>query len=170
MLFRSIHVLIPAGKPTKGNVVVRYPGRLGAAGGKPILLLAHLDVVAARREEWPRDPFTMVEQDGFFLGRGTADDKAMAAIFVANLIRLKKENYVPDRDIIVALTADEEGGTANGVDWLLKNHKPLVDAGLVFNEGGGGTTRDGKPLFNAVQATEKVFANVTIRTTNKGGH
>jgi acetylornithine deacetylase/succinyl-diaminopimelate desuccinylase-like protein len=110
------------------------------------------------------------ERDGYYYGRGTADDKAMAAIFIANLIRLEREHYVPDRDVIVALTADEETGTANGAAWLLANHRDLIDADLVFNEGGGGTTRNGKPLFNAVQATEKIFANITIRATNQGGH
>src|SRR5439155_15717429 len=116
------------------------------------------------------DPFVFNERDGYYYGRGTSDDKAMAAIFVANAVRLKREGYVADRDIIVALTADEESGTANGVDWLLKNHRDKVDAGVVINEGGGGVTRNGTPFFNTVQATEKVFANITLRVTNRGGH
>src|SRR3954451_11096733 len=99
---KDVQILIPAGKPTKGNLVVRYHGS-GASGRKPILLLAHLDVVAAKREDWPRDPFTLYEENGFFLGRGTSDDKSMAAAFVANLLRLKEEKFVPDRDIILAL-------------------------------------------------------------------
>jgi acetylornithine deacetylase/succinyl-diaminopimelate desuccinylase-like protein len=110
------------------------------------------------------------EKDGYWYGRGTADDKAMAAIFVANVFRMKREGYVPDRDIIIALTADEESGPANGVDWLIKNHKDKVDAALVINEGGAGTLRDGKPLFNSVQASEKITTNFTLRATNKGGH
>ena len=169
--FPDADLFIGGPRPEKHNVVARLHGAAGSTK-KPLLLLAHIDVVEALKSDWSDnlDPFVFTERDGYYYGRGTADDKAMAAIFVANLIRLKKENYVPDRDIIVALTADEEGGTANGVAWLLKNQPALVNAGLVFNEGGGGTTRDGKPLFNAVQATEKVFANVTIRTTNKGGH
>ena len=169
--FPDADLFIGGPRPEKHNVVARLHAKAGSTK-KALLLLAHIDVVEALKADWSDnlDPFVFTERDGYYYGRGTADDKAMAAIFVANLIRLKQERYVPDRDIIVALTADEEGGTANGVDWLLKNHRDLVDAGIVFNEGGGGTTRDGKPLFNAVQATEKVFANVTIRTTNKGGH
>src|SRR3954464_14266079 len=129
--------------PEKYNVVARIHGR-GASGRKPLLLLAHLDVVEALKSDWSGDldPFVFTERDGYYYGRGTADDKAMAAIFVANAIRMKREGYVPDRDIIVALTADEEGGTANGVDWLLKNHRALIDAGVVINEGGGGTIRE----------------------------
>lgn len=169
--FPDSDIFVGGARPEKHNLVVRLHGRAGATR-KPLLLLAHIDVVEALKADWSAnlDPFVFTEREGYYYGRGTADDKAMASIFIANIIRLKQENYVPDRDIIVALTADEEGGTANGVDWLLKNQRALVDAGLVFNEGGGGTTRDNKPLFNAVQATEKVFANVTIRTTNKGGH
>ena len=168
--FPDADLFIGGPRPEKHNVVARLHGRAGSTR-KPLVLLAHIDVVEALKSDWSDnlDPFVFTERDGYYYGRGTADDKAMAAAFVANLIRLKKEGYTPDRDIVVMLTADEETGTANGVNWLLKNHRELVDAGLVFNEGGGGTTRDGKPLFNAVQATEKVFANKTVRTTNKGG-
>jgi acetylornithine deacetylase/succinyl-diaminopimelate desuccinylase-like protein len=170
----DVQILTPAGKPTKGNLVVRYRGRGGPRAGKPILLLAHLDVVAARREEWPRDPFTVVEENGYFLGRGTSDDKAMAAIFVANVIRYKQEGWVPERDLIVALTADEEGGDANGADWLVKQHRAAIDAAYALNEGGGGTL-DGpgpnaKPLFHTIQAAEKVYTDFTLTTTNTGGH
>ncbi|HEY9226642.1 MAG TPA: M20/M25/M40 family metallo-hydrolase, partial [Gemmatimonadaceae bacterium] len=169
----DVQVLVPAGKPTKGNLVVRYRGRSGASA-KPILLLAHIDVVAARREEWPRDPFTMVEQNGYFLGRGTSDDKAMAAMFVANVLRYKAEGWRPDRDLILALTADEEGGDANGVDWLIKEHRPLIDASYAINEGGGGTLNgpgpDAKPLFHSIQAAEKVYTDFTLTATNPGGH
>ena len=164
-------VFVGGPRPEKHNVVARLRGRQGSTH-KPLLLLAHLDVVEALKADWSNDldPFVFTERDGYYYGRGTADDKAMAAIFVANAIRLKQEGYVPDRDIIIALTADEEGGTANGVAWLLANHRELVDAGVVLNEGGGGTTRDGRPFFNTVQATEKVFTNMTLRATNRGGH
>ena len=158
-------------KPEKYNVVARIHGR-NAAARKPLLLLAHIDVVEALKADWSPDldPFVFTERDGYYYGRGTADDKAMASIFVANTIRMVREHVVPDRDIIIALTADEEGGGSNGVDWLLKNHRDLVDAALVINEGGGGTLRNGKPLFNSVQATEKVTTNITLRATNRGGH
>src|SRR4051794_32651867 len=118
----DVKVLIPNGKPNKGNLVVRYRSRAGAGTAKPILLLAHLDVVAALRSDWPRDPFTLHEENGYFLGRGTSDDKAMASIFVANLIRYKQQGFQPSRDIILALTADEESGDANGAEWLVKEH------------------------------------------------
>jgi acetylornithine deacetylase/succinyl-diaminopimelate desuccinylase-like protein len=165
----DVHVLIPPGKPTKGNLVVRYRGRAGSTV-KPILLLAHLDVVAAKREEWPRDPFTLFEENGFFLGRGTSDDKAMASMFIANLLRLKQEGFVPSRDLILALTADEEGGDANGVEWLIETHKDLIDAAYAINEGGGGTLDGTKPIFHSVQAAEKVPVNFTLTATNPGGH
>jgi acetylornithine deacetylase/succinyl-diaminopimelate desuccinylase-like protein len=157
--------------PNKYNVVARIHGRR-ASGRKPLLLLAHLDVVEALKSDWSADldPFVFTERDGYYYGRGTSDDKAMASIFVANAIRMVREHYVPDRDIIIALTADEEGGNSNGVHWLLENHPQLVDAALVINEGGGGTLRNGKPLFNSVQATEKVSTNITLRATNRGGH
>ena len=170
----DVQILIPPGKPTKGNLVVRLHGRGGPNTAKPILLLAHLDVVAARREEWPRDPFTLTEEGGYFLGRGTSDDKAMAAIFVANVLRYKQENWRPDRDIILALTADEEGGDANGAEWLVKTHRPLIDAAYALNEGGGGTLQgkgnDVKPLFHSIQAAEKVYTDFTLTATNPGGH
>ena len=127
--------------PRKGNLVARCRG---TGARKPLLLLAHLDVVEAKREDWSFDPFTFLEKDGYFYGRGTSDDKAMAAQFVANLIRLKQEGFTPDRDLILALTADEEGGTFNGVDWLVKNHKDLIDAEFAINEGGGGDMRKGQ--------------------------
>jgi acetylornithine deacetylase/succinyl-diaminopimelate desuccinylase-like protein len=156
-------------RPDKGNLVVRYHGN-GAR--KPLLLLAHLDVVQALKTDWSSDldPFVFTERDGYYYGRGSGDDKAMASIFVANLLRFKKEGYVPDRDIILALTADEEGGPANGVRWLLANHKDLIDAANALNEGGGGALRDGKPFINSVGAAEKVSANFTISTANRGGH
>ena len=167
---RDVHLLVPPGKPTKGNLVVRYRGRGGPAAGKPILLLAHLDVVAAWRSDWTLDPFVFSEKDGYFYGRGTGDDKAMASIFVANLLQDRKTGWVPDRDIILALTADEEGGDANGVDFLLAHHRALIDAAYAINEGGGGALRDGTPFFNTVQAAEKVYADFTLTARNRGGH
>jgi acetylornithine deacetylase/succinyl-diaminopimelate desuccinylase-like protein len=163
-------IFVGGPRPEKHNVVARIRGR--STGRKPLLLLAHLDVVEALKSDWSPDldPFVFTERDGYYYGRGTADDKAMAAIFVANVYRLKREGWTPDRDIIIALTADEESGPANGVDWLLKNHRELVDAALVINEGGGGALRNGKPLFNSVQAAEKVTTNFTLRVTNPGGH
>lgn len=165
-------IFVGGPRPEKHNVVARIRGKGGAGAAKPLLLLAHIDVVEALKADWSPDldPFVFTERDGYYYGRGTADDKAMAAIFVANVFRMKQEGFVPDRDIIIALTADEESGPANGVDWLLKNHKALVDGALVINEGGGGTLRDGKPLFNGIQAAEKVTTNFTLRATNRGGH
>ncbi len=161
----DMHVLGP--NPRKGNLVVRLRG---TGARKPVLLLAHLDVVEARREDWSFEPFKFLEQDGYYYGRGTSDDKAMAALFVANLIRFKQEGYKPDRDIIVALTADEEGGDFNGVDWLIKNHRGLLDADFGLNEGGGGAMRQGKKLFNTVQASEKVYQSFRLEVKGKGGH
>ncbi|MBU6366244.1 MAG: M20/M25/M40 family metallo-hydrolase [Gemmatimonadetes bacterium] len=163
----DIHLLGPADAPAKKNLIVRYRGK---GKGKPILLLAHLDVVAALRSDWPRDPFAMVEQDGYFLGRGVADDKSMAAIFTANLLRYKAEGWVPERDLILALTADEEGGNRNGVAWLLANHRALLDAEYAINEGGGGTLMDDQPAFHSIQAAEKVPVNYTLTVLNTGGH
>jgi len=162
----DVRVLGPADK--KGNLVARYRGR--DSGRKPLLLLAHIDVVAADPDDWTLDPFTFIEQDEYYYGRGTTDDKDEAAIYVANLIRLKEEGFLPDRDIIVALTADEESGPHNGVDWLLKNHRDLIDAEYALNEGGGGAIKDGVHITNAVQASEKVYMSYLLETTNPGGH
>ena len=164
---RDIHLVVPPGKPTKGNLVVRYRGR---GRGKPILLLAHLDVVAALRSDWTIDPFVLTEKDGYFYGRGSGDDKAMASIFVANMLRDRKDGWVPERDVILALTADEEGGDANGVEWLLAHNRDLIDAAYALNEGGGGSLRNGAPFLNSVQAAEKVPVNFTLSTSNRGGH
>jgi acetylornithine deacetylase/succinyl-diaminopimelate desuccinylase-like protein len=152
----------------KKNVVVRLHG---AGRHKPVLLIGHLDVVEARREDWTTDPFKFVEKDGYFYGRGTQDMKNGDAIMVAALIRLKKEGFKPDRDIILALTADEEGGTSNGVDWLLKNHRDLIDAQFVINHDDNSVTTDhGKPLFFEMDATEKVYADFLVSARNPGGH
>lgn len=161
----DVRVLGPA--PRKGNLVARLRG---TGARRPLLLLAHLDVVEARRADWSFDPFVFREQDGFFYGRGTSDDKAMAAILTANLIRYRQEGFRPDRDLILALTADEEGGKWNGVDWLVKNHRDLLDAELGLNEGGGGQIKDGRRVAHTVQASEKVYASFRLEVTNAGGH
>lgn len=163
----DVHVLSPA--PRKGNLVARLRG---TGARKPILLLAHIDVVPASREDWSTDPFKLVEQDGYFYARGSGDDKYMAATFVANLIRYRQEGYKPDRDIIVALETDEEilDKDALGIQWLLKNHRDLIDAEFALNEGGGVSLKDGKPVRNTVQTSEKVSATYALTVKNKGGH
>jgi len=170
----DVKILTPPGKPTKANLIVRYHGTAGPNGPKPLLLLAHLDVVAAKRSDWPRDPFTLLEQNGFFYGRGTSDDKAMASIFAANLLGYKQEGWRPSRDIILALTADEESGDSNGPEWIVRDHRDLLDAAFALNEGGGGTLAgsgmDVHPLFNSIQAAEKVYVDFTLTATNPGGH
>ncbi|MEK6375977.1 MAG: M20/M25/M40 family metallo-hydrolase [Acidobacteriota bacterium] len=161
----DVKVLAPA--PRKGNLVARLRG---STREKPILLLAHLDVVEARREDWSIDPFVLTEKDGYFYGRGTSDDKAMAAMWIANLIRYKQEGWVPRRDLIVALTSDEETGPHNGVSWLLAEHRDLIDAAFALNEGGGGRLENGKHQYNGVGASEKVYVTLSLETHNKGGH
>ncbi len=162
----DIHVLGPNDR--KKNLVVRFHG---SGKHKPVLLIGHLDVVEARREDWTTDPFQFVEKDGYFYGRGTQDMKDGDAIMAATLIRLKKEGFVPDRDIILAFTADEEGGKSNGVDWLLNNHRDLIDAEFVLNHDGGEVQLDnGKALALVVDATEKLYSDYQLVTTNPGGH
>src|SRR6266496_527420 len=154
--------------PKKANIIVRYHG---SGKLKPVLLLAHTDVVEAKREDWSMDPFTFIERDGYFYGRGTGDDKAQAAVWIANLLRYKREGFKPDRDIIVALTADEEGGGPyNGVQWLIKNHRPLIDAEFCLNEGGWGEIAGGRKISNDVQVSEKYVVNFRLEVRNKGGH
>jgi acetylornithine deacetylase/succinyl-diaminopimelate desuccinylase-like protein len=166
--FPESEIFLGGASPKKANLVVRHHGT-GAL--KPILLLAHIDVVEAKREDWSMDPFQFVERDGFFYGRGTGDDKAQAAIWIANLIQFKKEGFKPDRDIIVALTADEEGGGPfNGVAWLLKNHRDLIDAEFALNEGGWGESAGGKKISNDLQVSEKYVVNFRLEVRNKGGH
>jgi acetylornithine deacetylase/succinyl-diaminopimelate desuccinylase-like protein len=162
----DVHVLGPNDR--KKNVVVRLRG---SQKQKPVLLIGHLDVVEALRKDWTTDPFQFVEKDGYYYGRGTTDMKDGDAIMSAALIRMKREGFVPSRDIILALTADEEGGTSNGVDWLLKNHRELIDAQFVLNHDGGGVLSDrGKPLFLEVDATEKLYGDFLLTATNPGGH
>jgi acetylornithine deacetylase/succinyl-diaminopimelate desuccinylase-like protein len=164
----DIQVLGPSSNDRKKNIVVRLHG---TGKHKPVLLIGHLDVVEARREDWTTDPFQFIEEDGYYYGRGTSDMKDGDAIMSATLIRMKKEGYVPSRDIILAMTADEEGGSSNGVDWLVKNHRELIDAEFVLNHDGGGVLADhGKPLMMEVNATEKLYGDFVLTTTNPGGH
>ena len=129
-------------------------------------------LVEARREDWSFDPFKLQEVDGFYRGRGTVDDKAMAAIFVANLIRYLGEGYKPDRDLVLALTADEELSDSpnDGVRWLLEHHRELIDAELAINEGGGGVLQNGKPTRNQIQLAEKVYQSYRLEVRDAGGH
>jgi len=165
----DVTFLAPPDHPTKGNVVLRYRGR---HPGKAVLFLGHLDVVEARPEDWSFDPFLLTQQDGWFYGRGTIDMKDGDAALVESLIRLKREHFVPDRDIIVAFTADEEaGGDANGPAFLLQNHRELIDAALAINlDGGGGDLKNGAPLYFEVGTSEKTYVTYTLETTSPGGH
>ena len=166
--FPESDIFVGGAIPTKANVVVRYHG---SGRRKPILLLAHTDVVEAKREDWSMDPFQFIERDGYFYGRGTADDKAQAAVWIANLLRYKREGFKPDRDIIVALTADEEGGGPyNGVHWLIRNKRELIDAEFALNEGGWGEMAGGKKISNDLQVSEKYVINFRWEVRNKGGH
>ncbi len=154
----------------KQNLVVRYRGTPGSKL-KPILIIGHEDVVEARRADWSTDPYILVEKDGYFYGRGTQDMKDGDADVVESFIRLKREGYVPNRDIILALTADEEGGKSNGVSWLLKNRPELIQAAFVINpDGGGPTLHNGKATELPIAATEKTYADYRITATNPGGH
>ena len=163
----DVQVLSPA--PRKGNLVARLRG---SGARRPILLLAHLDVVPANPADWSVEPFKLTERDGYFYGRGTSDDKYMAASFVANLIRYRQEGYRPDRDIIVALETDEEilDRNALGIQWLLKHHRDLIDAEFALNEGGGVGLKAGKPIRNSVQTSEKVSLTYQLEVTDRGGH
>jgi acetylornithine deacetylase/succinyl-diaminopimelate desuccinylase-like protein len=162
----DVRVLAPV--PRKGNVVVRLHG---AGAGRPILFIGHLDVVEALRSDWSFDPFQLLEQDGYFYGRGTSDMKGDVAVLVSTFLRMKRDGFRPSRDLILALTSDEEGGTANGIGWLVKNHRDLIDAELCVNaDGGGGHIKNGKHLFLAVQAAEKVFLTFKLESRNPGGH
>ncbi len=164
----DVKVLVPAGRANKGNLVARLHG---TGQAKPILIIGHLDVVEALRGDWTTDPFQFIEKDGFFYGRGTQDMKSQDAMLVTTFIHFKKEGYKPSRDLILALTSDEEGGTANGVDWLLKNHRDLIDAEFVLNADSGGVMTDkGKPIDVEVAGAEKLYADFQFTVTNPGGH
>src|SRR5437763_4313172 len=163
----DVRVFTPA--PRKGNMVARLHG---TGGKKRILLLARIDVVEAKREDWTSDPSKRVEQDGYFYARGSGDDKFMAAAFVANLIRYREEGYRAERDIIVALSTDEEIGDANalGIRWLIANQRNLIDAEFALNEGAGVGLKNGKPIRNGVQASEKNYVDYSLEVKNAGGH
>jgi acetylornithine deacetylase/succinyl-diaminopimelate desuccinylase-like protein len=161
----------PPEHPTKGNVIVRYRGT-GRGKAKPVLFLGHLDVVEAKAEDWSVEPFKLTEKDGFFYGRGTIDMKDGDAALLEALIRLQRERFKPERDLIVAFTADEEaGGDANGPEFLLKEHRDLIDAELVVNlDGSGGDYKDGKRLYFEVGSSEKTYVTYTLEATGPGGH
>lgn len=152
----------------KGNLVARL--RSANPLKKPVLLLAHMDVVEADPADWSMDPKQLNDVDGYFYGRGTLDDKDEVAIHMANLIMLKRENAELIRDVVVAFTSDEEGGPDNGAMHLVSEHRDLVDAAFVLNEGGGGLIRDGVNIANTVQTAEKVYQSYTLEVTNAGGH
>ena len=166
--FSESDLQIVGPQPQNMNLIVRYHGK-GAL--RPILFIGHLDVVEALRQDWSFDPFTFLEKDGYFYGRGTSDMKCEDADIVANLIRLKGEGFIPDRDIIVALTEHEEGGNANGIAWLLANRHDLIDAEFAINlEGGGGEIKAGKPMQMEIQTSEKVYISFQLEVKNQGGH
>jgi acetylornithine deacetylase/succinyl-diaminopimelate desuccinylase-like protein len=165
--FPEEDIFIGGALPHKGNVVARLRG---TGAKEPIVMMAHLDVVTAERADWNLDPFILNEDDEYYYGRGTIDDKAMGAIFIANLIRFKREGYVPDRDFVVALTSDEESGGSNGIGWLLENHPGLIQGALAINEGGYGLLQDGQPLANTIQIAEKIYATFRVTAKNPGGH
>ena len=167
--FQADDVKVLGPNDRRGNMVVRVHGT--SAAQKPILIICHLDVVEARRSDWTTDPFEFVEKDGYYYGRGTQDVKENDAALIADLIRLHREGWRPNRDLIVALTADEEGGKSNGVDWLLKNHRDLIDAAFALNPDAGGVTSDKGRIVNVdIEASEKLYQDYEFSTTNPGGH
>ncbi len=166
--FAEQDLLVAGPNSRKKNMVARFRG---SGKKKPILFIGHLDVVEAKREDWTTDPFQFVEKDGYFYGRGTQDMKEGDALLVMTFLRLKREGFVPDRDLILALTADEEGGDYNGIDWLLKVHKDWIDAEFCINLDGGEFERlKGKRVLAGLQASEKVYADFQFETFNPGGH
>ncbi|HEU5171660.1 MAG TPA: M20/M25/M40 family metallo-hydrolase [Gemmatimonadales bacterium] len=165
--FPAEDVQVVGQEPRYQSLVARYRGR-GRA--KPILLMAHLDVVDARREDWSVEPYRLLERDGYYYGRGSSDNKAGAATLVANFIRYRREGFLPDRDLIVVLTADEET-SGNAIRWLVEQRRDLIDAEYALNtDGGGGELRDGKPVAFQVQTAEKVYLSFQLEVRNKGGH
>jgi acetylornithine deacetylase/succinyl-diaminopimelate desuccinylase-like protein len=167
----QLHLIVPQVRPQDGNLVAVLPGT--NAKLKPVLLLAHIDVVEANRADWVRDPFTLIEEDGFFYARGASDDKAMAAVFTDSMVRFKQEGFKPQRGIKLALTCGEESPNVfNGVKYLIENHRDLVDAAFALNEGGGGRydQKTGVYRYVAVLAAEKLYQDYTLTTVNQGGH
>ena len=169
--FPAADLLVTGPQERKKNLVVRLRG---SGKHRPVLLIGHLDVVEARREDWSTDPFQLTEKDGYFYGRGTLDMKSGDAIMVGALLRLRKEGAQPSRDIILALTADEEGGCCNGVEWLVRNHRELIDAEFVLNHDGlvgySIASEHGVPQEFAFSASEKMYADYQLTVTNSGGH
>ena len=170
--FPASDIFLGGPNDRKENLVVRYRGTdRGTSAHGPILFIGHEDVVEARREDWTTDPFQFIEKDGFWYGRGTQDMKESDAILVTTFLRFHQEGFKPDRDLILALTADEEGGQSNGVDWLLKNHPELMKADFAFNPDGGGVElQNGKAISADVDASEKLYADYQLSVTNPGGH
>ena len=168
----DLHLIAPPNQPKQGNLIALLPGT--DANLKPLMLLAHLDVVEAKREDWIRDPFTLVEEDGYFYARGAADDKSMAAIFTDSMVRFKQEGYKPRRGIKLALTCGEESPNTsiNGVSYMLEHHRTLIDAAFALNEGGGGRLdpKTGAYQYDGIQAGEKLYQDFTLETVNQGGH
>lgn len=166
----GLTLFAPEQAPREGGLVAVYPGTTDTL--KPLLAIAHIDVVEARREDWQRDPFTLVEEDGYLYARGVSDNKAMAATLVDTLIRFQQDDYRPQRTVKIALTCGEEtNGAFNGVEWLVNNRRGLIDAEFAINEGGGGTAdEDGNVVEQTIQVGEKVFANYVLEFTNPGGH
>jgi acetylornithine deacetylase/succinyl-diaminopimelate desuccinylase-like protein len=166
--FPAADVQVIGESPRYQCLVARFRGKNPAL--EPILMLAHLDVVDARREDWSTDPYTLVEKDGWFYGRGTMDDKQGASILVATLLRMKQDGFVPDRDLIVALTADEET-SSNSIKWLIEKNRPLIDAAFALNlDEGAGEVKDGKNVRLTVQTAEKVYLTYELEVRNSGGH
>jgi len=164
----DVHLLGP--DANKQNLVVRFRAA-GPTTQKPVLFLCHMDVVEALRSDWHTDPFQFVEKDGYYYGRGTQDMKESDAALVSTFLRLHREGYKPRRDLILALTADEEGGKFNGADWLVRQHRELVDAAWILNPDAGGIELDhGRTVVADVEATEKVYSDYQITATNPGGH
>jgi acetylornithine deacetylase/succinyl-diaminopimelate desuccinylase-like protein len=168
--FAADDLILAGPNDRKQNLVVRYRGVAGSSL-KPILIIGHIDVVEARKSDWTVDPYVFLEKDGYFYGRGTQDMKSGDAAVVEDFIRMRREGFVPKRDIVMAMTADEEGGKSNGVDWLLKNRPELMTADFVLNPDAGGVElRDGKATEMDVEATEKTYADFKLTATNPGGH
>ncbi len=168
--FSSQEIQLLGPDPHKQNLVVRMRAT-GTPTAKPVLFLCHVDVVEALRSDWTTDPFELVEKDGYFYGRGTEDMKDGDAVMVATFLRLHREGYKPKRDLILALTADEEGGKFDGAQWLVNQHRELVDAAFVINlDAGGVQLEHGRPVVAAVEATEKVYSDFQITAVNRGGH
>src|ERR1700738_991757 len=168
--FPAADLVLAGPNDRKQNLVARYRAAAGSTL-KPILIIGHLAVVEAPQAEWHSNPFQLVEKEGFFYGRGTQDMKDSDAVLVTNFIRLRREGFVPTRDLILALTADEEGGKSNGVDWLLRNRPELVKAEVALNPDAGGIdSENGKPIDFTVEATEKLYGDYQLSTQNPGGH